>query len=106
MLSAAVSGPATMAGMLSMTFVDRSPFAVAFTVVLASLGGTALGLFLSCLITILILIHSKADKDIIMALITLAGGFGGALTRGITHQPQQTDSTQTVSSTTTVKPKE
>jgi hypothetical protein len=64
------------------------------------------GLLLACLGVILILIHWHADKDIIMALITLAGGFGGALTRGITHQPQQTDSTQTVSSTTTITPKE
>ncbi len=63
-------------------------------------------LFLACLISILILIHFKADKDIIMQLFTLAGGFVGALTRGITHQPQQTDSTQKVTTTTTVTPKE
>ncbi len=62
-------------------------------------------LFVICLNTIMILVHYKAEKDIIMALITLAGLFGGALTRGITHQPQQTDSTQTVASTTVVTPK-
>ena len=64
------------------------------------------GMTIACLIAIMHLVRVKADKDIIMALVTLAGGFGGALTRGITHQPQQTDSTQTVSSTTTISPKE
>jgi hypothetical protein len=53
----------------------------------------------------LLLIYWKADKEYVM----LFGGFIsmliGALLRGITHQPQQTDSTQTVSSTTTVSPK-
>jgi hypothetical protein len=59
-----------------------------------------------CLITVLVLVKWNTDKDLIMSILTLAGGFGGALTRGITHQPQQTDSTQTVASTTTVTPKE
>jgi hypothetical protein len=64
------------------------------------------GMTIVCLIAIMHLVRTNADKDIIMALVTLAGGFAGALTRGITHSPQQTDSTQTVSSTTTVTPKE
>jgi hypothetical protein len=53
-----------------------------------------------------LLIAWKSEKEYVM----LFGGFVsmllGSLLRGITHQPQQTDSTQTVATTRTVIPKE
>ena len=54
----------------------------------------------------MILVFYKAEKEYVMAFFGLANMLIGALLRGITHQPQQTDSTQTVTSTTTVTPKE
>jgi hypothetical protein len=56
-------------------------------------------------ITVL-LIHWNADKEYVMLFGGFISGLVGALLRGITHQPVVTDSTQTVTSTTVVKPKE
>jgi hypothetical protein len=57
-------------------------------------------------VAMMVLIFYKAEKE----YIAVPGGavtmLVGSLIRGTTHQPQQTDSTQTVSSTTTVTPKE
>jgi hypothetical protein len=58
-----------------------------------------------CLIVVLVLVKWNTDKDLIMAVLTLAGGFGGALTRGITHSPTMNTATQTTTSTTEI-PKE
>jgi predicted benzoate:H+ symporter BenE len=55
---------------------------------------------------VLVCVHWHAEKEITAGFATLAAMCVGSLTRGITHQPQQTDSTQTVASTTTVTPKE
>lgn len=55
----------------------------------------------------MVLIHWNADKEYIIpifgsAITTLVG----SLVRGTTHQPQQPESNQNVSSTTTITPKE
>jgi hypothetical protein len=63
-------------------------------------------LMLVCLITVLILVKWNTDKDLIMSIVTLAGGFGGALTRGITHQVPMTNATQTTTASTAVIPKD
>jgi len=63
-------------------------------------------LFMICINTILILVYFHAEKDIIMAVLALAGIFGGALARGITHTQTSSNSSQAVSSTTTITPKE
>ena len=51
------------------------------------------------------LIHWHVDKEYISIFGSAVTMLVGALLRGITHQPQQTDSTQTAASTTTVTPK-
>ena len=54
----------------------------------------------------IVLIKWGVEKDYIMQFIGFVGMLLGALLRGITHQPQKTDSTQTVQSVTTIGPKE
>jgi predicted metal-dependent enzyme (double-stranded beta helix superfamily) len=54
---------------------------------------------------ILVCIHWKAEREIVAMFYGLASACVGALTRGITHQPQSSDSTQNVTSTTTISPK-
>ncbi len=52
------------------------------------------------------LIHWGSDKEYIQLFGGFISGLVGALLRGITHQNPTTDSNQSVTSTTTVKPKE
>ncbi len=63
------------------------------------------GMTMFCSAIILTLVHWHAEKEIVMAFLTLAGGFAGALARGITHQDKETSSTQKVSSSQTVMSK-
>ena len=53
----------------------------------------------------ILLIHWNAEKDYTMAFIGFVGMLLGALLRGITHSPAQSDSMQNVTSETKITPK-
>jgi hypothetical protein len=55
---------------------------------------------------VILLIKWNADKEYVAIFGGPVSMLVGSLLRGLFHVPQQTDSTQTVSSTTTITPKE
>jgi len=63
------------------------------------------GMALVFAVIAVLLIHWNAEKEYIMLFGGFVSALLGALLRGITHQPAQSDSTQNVQSTTTISPK-
>jgi hypothetical protein len=64
------------------------------------------GMIFFCSAVILLLIHWHAEPSYVGIFGSAVTGLVGALLRGITHTTQQTDSTQSVQTTTTITPKE
>jgi hypothetical protein len=65
------------------------------------------GMTIFCSAMVILLVSWHAEKEYVAIFGSGVTGLIGALLRGITHSPQVTDSTQTVSSVTqtTIEPK-
>jgi hypothetical protein len=63
-------------------------------------------LIIFCALCIFVLVHMQADEKYIVVFGAAITTLVGSLVRGTTHSIQPTDSSQSVSQTTTITPKE